>query len=144
MTVSAPVDAFDWQCSFLSSPFFVSPLAITFSLSTRPLTQDNYEQITLLPALTASFLSFPSLSVSLFLCTSGNDEDGIVTISFVSFDQCILSLLFYLVCMPVVLACALVDPPDTACLVSHPVTLVTLITISWTATRLGMIDNSEV
>jgi hypothetical protein len=43
-------------------------------LDHRGAIEDNCEQITLFPALTASRLPFSSLSVSFFLCTLGDDD----------------------------------------------------------------------
>src|SRR5216684_3452255 len=53
--------------------FVIPILRIAFAI-TEPFLPNNCEQIILFPVLTASCLSFPSLYVSLFLRTLGNDD----------------------------------------------------------------------
>ncbi len=100
--IGAPVGhAFDFQ-------FLVSPLAFTFSFLTQPLAQDSCEQITFLPTLTAPNLSFSFLSVSLFLCTLGNDNQLLATAtwhqyapehSLIHFSLFLLTFLLLFSCM---------------------------------------------
>ncbi len=100
------VRLFDFFFCHLHSSSRFSPLP-SHTFSTRPPAQDNREQITFLPTLTAPDLPFSFLFVFRFLCTLGNDNRPLATAarhqyapehSSIDFSSFLLTFLLLLSC----------------------------------------------